>query len=136
MEAIRLGEKCVPSLVVQELEKTYNEQINRLIQKQPLDYNPVKITEQILEQTKCLANEKNAKKRNGIEEHIKRLSSWLEQLPIHQEDAIYNVHQESYVAFWITGKHFFAIRHGRGGTFCVMEVTNATARTVLTHQAF
>lgn len=136
LEGIRLVEKCVPNQIVQDLERTYDEQKTKLMMYQPDDYNPLQVTEHILEQRRSLANEKNSKKQKCIEETIKRWSSWSDQLSQHQEDAIYIQHTESYVALWIKGSRYFAVRYGLGGTFCVMEVTKVATRTVLTNRAF
>ena len=136
LQGIRLAEKCVPTPLVQDLERTYDEQKTELMINEPDNYNPERVTEHILEQTRSLLNERNHKKQKCIEETIKGWTSWSEQLSLHQEDAIYIQYAESYVALWIKGSRFFAVRHGLGGTFCVMEVTKGATSTVLTNRAF
>ena len=106
------------------------------MQESPSDFDEVQVREKILEQEVGLANEKNEKKRGAMEEKIKMWRLWYTRLSFHQEDAVYIRHPDSYVAIWINGGHHFAVRHGLGGTFSVMEVTKEATTTILTHRAY
>ncbi len=136
LEDLRLAEQCRPTQVVAGIEKAYDQHKRIIMQERPDDFDEARVREKILEEQILLANEKNAKKRRVIEENINIWSAWYKRLSLHQEDAIYIRHPESYVAIWITGSHHFAVRHGLGGTFCVMEVTKEATTTILTHRAY
>jgi hypothetical protein len=136
LEGIELARRCLPSMVVQEFQTTFEERKQQLMKNNPDDFDPVCVNEQLREKIISLETEKNGSKRKCVGELIARLRSWLEELPQHQEDAIFVQHPDSYVALWIHGGQFFAVRHGLGGTFSVMEVTKGAVKWVLTHQAF
>jgi hypothetical protein len=136
LQKLQLVERCRPNQVVAGIEKEYAQHKAIIIEERPEDFDAARVREKIMEDQIRLANEKNGKKRWVIEETINIWSSWYENLSRHQEDAIYIKHPESYVAIWITGGHHFAVRHGPGGTFCVMEVTKEATRTILTHCAY
>ena len=68
LEGIHLAEKCAPTCVVQELERTYDKLKRQLMVNQPDDFNPIRVAEHLLEQNRCLAKEKNNKKRKDIED--------------------------------------------------------------------
>ena len=136
LEGIQLAQKCSPSKVVQEFDAAFEEQKRQLLAANPDDFDPIRVNEQINENIRSLATEKNEAKRKRVEEFIERLRLWLEELPQHQEDAIFVQHPDSYVALWIRSGKFFAVRHGLGGTFAVMEVTKEAVGTVLTKQAY
>ena len=136
LEALGLAERCQPTPVVARIDKSYDDHKRLIMQEKLEDFDEAQVKEKILKDRMSLANEKNPRNRRVLEENIHIWSAWYKRLSHHQEDAIYIRYPDSYVAVWITGGYHFAVRHGLGGTFCVMEVTKEATRTILTHRAY